>query len=76
MLHGKNLNPKKERKMIDEEVKKHKEAIDVMTQEEMARLWRFAPAGHPYFDNKLPLYDYFITRFKGFNPELSKKIGW
>lgn len=50
--------------------------IDAMTQEQMARLWRYAPSGHPFFDRRLPLYDYFNARFKGFTPEISKRIGW
>lgn len=62
--------------MTDEEIMKAKEAIDAMSQEEMARLWRFAPAGHPYFDSRLPLVEYFEARFKGFTPGISKKIGW
>ena len=59
------------------DIEKMKRDIDVMTQEDMARLWRFAPAGHPYFRNDLPeVYDYFKARFTGFTPEISKKIGW
>ncbi|KKL98191.1 hypothetical protein LCGC14_1826940 [marine sediment metagenome] len=61
--------------MTPEEIKIHKERIDDMTQEEMAQLWRFAPAGHPYFDKSLPFWEHFDNRFKGFTPELSKRIG-
>ena len=64
--------------MTEEEIKKHKEQIDQMTQEGMASLWRFAPAGHIYFDNTLPLCEHFKARFKklgGFTPEISKRIG-
>ncbi len=50
--------------------------IDKMTQEEMARLWRFAPSGHPYFVNGTEVWEYFEAKFKGFTPELSKSIGW
>ena len=56
-----------------------KKCIPTMTQEEMARLWRFAPSGHPVFDAKYPLFEMFEKRFKelgGFTPEISKKIGW
>ena len=52
--------------------------IDKLTHEEMARLWRFSPPGHPYFQ-KGSLSDYFINRFKslgGFTPVISKTIGW
>jgi hypothetical protein len=53
-----------------------KKKIDMMTQEEMARLWRFTPPGHPYFHHD-ELGDYFKKSFreKGFfTPEISKKI--
>ncbi len=49
--------------------------IDGMSQLEMARLWRFAPAGHPYFVTDSPLADYFSARFRGFTPEISKMLG-
>lgn len=65
--------------MTDEEIKDWKENIDKMSQREMARLWRFAPSGHPVFQSDLPLSDYFDKRFKelgGFTPEISKSIGW
>ena len=64
--------------MKEEEIKKHKEVIDKMTQEEMAFLWRFAPPGHPYFDNTSPLFDFFDARFKkfgGFISPISKSLG-
>ena len=65
------MNPK-----IQQEIEK----INNMTHEEMARLWRFAPAGHPYFDSTKPFFKVFKKRlfehFGGFNPQLSKKIGW
>jgi len=53
--------------------------IDAMGHEEMARLYRFAPAGHPYFNMELPYWDRFMERFKslgGMTPEISKRIGW
>ena len=62
--------------MTSEELEQHKKDIDAMTQEDMARLWRFAPGGHPYFVNDTELWRYFNSKFKGFTPELSKKIGW
>lgn len=63
-------------KMTEQEVIGANERIDGMSQLEMARLWRFAPAGHPYFDADLPLFDYFEARFRGFTPEISKALGW
>jgi hypothetical protein len=65
--------------MTDQEIIDWKLKIDNMTQEEMASLWRFAPAGHVLFRNDLPFSEYFQKRFKelgGFTPEISKKIGW
>lgn len=61
------------------EIDQHIHNINKMSQEAMASLWRFAPSGHPYFDNTLPLYAEFKRRFDelgGFTPEISKKIGW
>jgi len=54
------------------------EIIKKMTREEMASLWRFAPAEHPYFNKTLPYWEVFEKRFKkldGMSPEISKKIG-
>lgn len=68
---------KEEKATNDPELQKHKEKIDGMGREEMARLWRFAPSGHPYFKTG-PVYDYFNERFTslgGMSPEISKKIG-
>ena len=51
--------------------------INKMSQLEMARLWRFAPAGHPYFDGTKPYYKIFKERFEelgGFTPEISKAL--
>jgi len=62
--------------MTEEEIQNEKKKIDGMSQCEMAELRRFAPAGHPYFDRRSPLCEYFAKRFKGFTPELSKGIGW
>ena len=65
--------------MTNEKIEEWKKTIDGMNQEQMASLWRFAPAGHPVFDGTLPLYNYFIDRFKklgGMTPEISKKLGF
>lgn len=54
------------------------EKINNMSHIEMARLWRFAPSGHKYFDSSLPYFDIFNKRFKafgGFTPKISKLIG-
>lgn len=62
-----------------EQIEAHKAAIDKMSHLEMARMWRFAPSGHPYFDSRYPLFNYFEARFKslgGMTPEISKQLGW
>lgn len=65
--------------MTEQEIKEWTEKIQNMSHLEMARLYRFAPAGHPIFDNTLPLYKIFMDRyiaFGGMTTELSKQIGW
>ena len=54
------------------------EKINNMSHEEMAKIWRFAPIGHKYFNINLPYYAVFEKRFKEFGmftPEISKYIG-
>lgn len=65
--------------MTPEEIEEHKAKIDTLSQLEMARLWRFVRAGHPYFNSELPLYEHFKARFEklgGMTPEISKQLGW
>jgi hypothetical protein len=50
--------------------------IEALSQLEMARLWRFAPPGHPYFNKTLPYFEIFNNRFHGFTPQISKRLGW
>jgi len=49
--------------------------IDAMSQLEMARLWRYAPSGHKYFVSGTSINDYFQSKFKGFTPAISKRLG-
>lgn len=63
----------------EKEIQEEFAKIDKMTQIEMASLRRFAPAGHKYFDRRLPFSEYFEKRFKelgGMTPEISREIGW
>lgn len=66
--------------MTPKEIKKHKEDIAKLSRIEMAKLWRFAPSGHPYFDLRYAeIHEEFKKRFAdlgGFSPEISKQIGW
>ena len=53
--------------------------INTLSHYAMAKLWRFAPFGHIYFDPKLPYYKIFKNRFQelgGMTSKISKKIGW
>jgi len=65
--------------MTDQEIAKHKEDIDKLSQYNMAALQRFAPCGHPYFDMRNgDLSDYFQQKFKekgGMTPGISKSLG-
>jgi len=65
--------------MNEQQIAEWKQRIDQMSHEDMAALWRFAPAGHPVFRSDLPLFAYFEERFKtagGMTPAVSKQIGW
>lgn len=60
-------------------IQEWKDKIDSMSHIELARLLRFAPNGHPVFNNQYPLYEYSQKRFQslgGMTPEISKEIGW
>ena len=62
-----------------EEIDRIFKEIDALSREDMARLHRFAPAGHIYFNSSLPFHKHFEERFKslgGMTPEISKQIGW
>jgi len=53
------------------------EKINNMSQIEMAKLWRFAPSGHPYFNSSKPFFKIFKKRFEelgGFTSTISKAI--
>ena len=60
-------------------IEEEKKRIDAMSHFSMAHLYRFSPAGHPYFVSGTELCEYFKERFKklgGWNPSISKEIGW
>lgn len=55
-----------------------KAEIDKLSHEALARIYRHSTVGNIYFTTP-ELYKHFITRFNsfgGWNPQLSKKIGW
>lgn len=73
VLYRDILNLKKD--PYDQEI----EMINNMSQVEMARLWRFAPSGHKYFDKRLPYWKVFKKRFNelgGMTTDVSKAVGW
>lgn len=54
-----------------------KKEIDAMSRIELARRWRFAPAGDTFWQGERGAYA--TERFKAlgfFSPEISKTIGW
>lgn len=68
----------KQNELTAEQIEEETKRISTMTHEEMAELWRFAPAGHNYFRSDLPLYEIFNKRFQelgGMTPGISKQIG-
>ena len=65
--------------MTDNERAKWEKKIDRMGHVQMARLQRFAPAGHPIFDERNGLNDCLYNRLQklgGITPAISKAIGW
>ena len=64
----------------EEEITKEIEKINSMDHYSMCSLWRFAPSGHPYFDNTYPFAASFKKRLfddlGGFTPEISKSLGY
>jgi hypothetical protein len=60
--------------------KKYKEEIDSLTHEQMCSHWRFGTGKPEWFDSRCKESEYFKDRlfihFGGFNPNISKKIGW
>ena len=62
--------------MTGKELHEWMDKLDAMSQEDLARLQRFAPVGHPIFNTENDtLYAYFQMKFRGLTPELSKRIG-
>jgi len=59
---------------MTEEQRKH---IDEMSRYDMAKLWRFAPAGHPLFQGDTGKYFAEVFTAKGgMSPQISKSLGW
>jgi hypothetical protein len=60
---------------MKEELKKK---IDLLSHEEMARIWRFGSSDNEMLQGEAGNYfkERLFDHFGGFNPQLSKKIGW
>ncbi len=64
--------------MTEKQIKEWKDKIDAMSREQMCRLWRFAPSGHPCFVIGNDITEHFEKRFQklgGFSVAISKKLG-
>lgn len=60
--------------MTPEQLKEH---IDTLSQEEMARIWRFSAGDNPLLQGEVGTY--FAQSFQkkgGMTPEISKRLGW
>lgn len=69
------------KKLTEREIRDWQAKIRRMDYEEMAVLWRFAPAGHPCFNNNYPqLHGHFAERFNnyfnGMRAGVSNDIGF
>jgi len=65
--------------MTPEQIEIEKTKIDEMSHCQMAFLWRHAQSGHPYFDQREPISEYFLDKFRslgGMTPHISKAVGW
>ena len=74
-----NINENIENENIENEnIEKLKEDIDKMTHSELASLWRFGKSENKYLQGEAGEYlkDRLFNRFGGFNPSLSKNLGW
>jgi len=62
----------------NEELTKLKNEIDEMSHEQLAKLWRFGDSSDKYLQGDAGSYlkDRLFNHFGGFNPNLSKRIGW
>ena len=72
-------NDVRDKELTEQQIDDWRRRISKMTRIDMCRLWRFAPSGHPIFNNTLPMYAIFKKRFDklgGFSPAISKQIGW
>ena len=71
-------NDKKPIHFTSDQIECEFDRITRLSHIEMALLRRFAPPGHPYFDERYPFFEHFKMRFQmhgGMNNDLSRAIG-
>lgn len=75
MKYLKRFNENIEDEMSEDE---YKSKIDAMTHSELASLWRFGDSSNKLLQGKAGQYfkDRLFNHFGGFNPSLSKQLGW
>ena len=61
-----------------EEIEESKKKIDEMSHEELASMWRFGHLDNKLLQGEVGQYfkDRLFNHFGGFNPTLSKSLGW
>lgn len=65
------------REYSEDEIKMWEERLPNLTHFEMARLYRYAPMGHPLFNTSLGMYPRFEKKFAeygGMTSSISKEI--
>lgn len=64
--------------MSQEKIEELKNKIDQMSHRELASLWRHGSSDNELFHGEVGQYlkDRLFNHFGGFNPNLSKSIGW
>lgn len=61
----------------EEELETYRKEIAQMDHKELCKQYRYAPAGHPFFNTKFDLFEKFMDRFNSFGgmtTEMSKLI--
>lgn len=63
---------------MENNIEQLKKEIDQMSHEKLCHLWRFGDDSNKYLIGEVGKYfsDRLFNHFGGFNPSISKKIGW
>lgn len=78
MKNIKNWNTFNENKSSNESEEELKSKIDSMSHRELAQIWRHGSDDNRLLQGEVGKYfkDRLFNHFGGFNPQLSKSIGW